>query len=217
MGKVTVQEPIKGEALTATKINSTIASWTTEASNINGENVHDQSLENYNFEENAVTSVKSHIHRGTPLVRFANKSAENKAHKIIYFSPTSLDFTNNKHIFRGSYHIFAYPDYSSVSSTMHFQITTKLFASYTGFGGIFIPGTERTIRYEGDQLDRQCLDETISYCTVLNNITALQVTGTVSGLKIYLEVIFSHDNRQSQSDCKMGVYGHFSEVETIKR
>ena len=213
MGKVTVQEPIKGEALTATKINSTIASWTTEASNINGENVHDQSLENYNFEDNAVTSVKSHIHRGTPLVRFANKSAENKAHKIIYFSPTSLDFTNNKHIFRGSYHIFAFPDYSSVFASMHFQITTKLFVSYSTFSNIFIPGTERTIKYEGAQLNRQCLDETISYCTVLNNL----VTGTVSGLKIYLEVIFSHNTSQSQSDCTMGVYGHFSEVETIKR
>ena len=100
---------------------------------------------------------------------------------------------------------------------MHFQITTKLFASYTSFAGIFIPGTERTIRYEGDQLDRQCLDETISYCTVLNNLQHL--TGTVSDLRIHLEVVFSNPfgGIHSSSDVKMGVYGHFSEVETIKR
>lgn len=217
MGKVSVEEPIKGEALTVTKINNTIASWTTESSNINGENVHDQSLDHYNFADNSVRSMNSIISRGTPLVRFANKKATNTTNIKLYASDSSLDFTNHKHIFRGSYHIYAFPNYSIVSSDDLFEITTKVFVSHGRSSPIQVPGSERVIRYEGLQLNRVNLDETISYCCLLNNVTALQVTGTVTNLQVYLEITFEHKAATSGSDVKMGVYGHFSEVETIKR
>lgn len=217
MGKVSVEEPSKGEALTVTKINNTIASWTTESSNIDNENVHDQSLDHYNFADNSVRSMNSVISRGKSLIRFANKKEINTTNIKLYASDSSLDFTNHKHIFRGSYHIYAFPHYSIISSDDFFEIVTKVFVSHSSFPPIQVPGSERVIRYEGLQLNRVSLDETISYCCLLNNVTALQLTGTVSNLQVFLDVTFAHNPLNSGKDVKMGVYGHFSEVETIKR
>jgi len=217
MGKVSVEEPTKGEALTVTKINNTIASWTTESTNINGENVHDQSLDHYNFADNSVRSMNSVISRGKSLVRFANKKETNTTNIKLYASDSSLDFTNHKHIFRGSYHIYAFPHYSIVSSDDLFEIATKVLVSHGSFSPIQVPGSERIIQYEGLQLNRVSLDETISYCCLLNNVTALQLTGTVSNLQVFLDVSFTHKSLNSGANVKMGVYGHFSEVETIKR
>lgn len=217
MGKVTVSEPSKGEALTVTKINETIASWTTEASNIDDENVHDQSLDHYNFRENAVRSQNEIISRGSSLIRFANHKGINQRQIKVYASATTLDFTNHKHIFRGSYHIWAFPHYPTTSEINDFKIVTKVFVSHGNFTPIQVPGSERIIRYEGDQLQRISLDETISYSCLLNNVTALQLTGTVSNLQVFLQVLFEHFSADSGDNVKMGVYGHFSEVETIKR
>lgn len=217
MGKVVVSEPVKGEALTVTKLNNTISSWTTESSNINDENVHDQSLDNYNFADDSVRFVNTIVSRGKSLIRFANSKVRNSSKQKVYASESSLDFTNHKHIFRGSYHIYAFPHYSIRSSDDFFEIVTKVLVSHGSSNPIQVPGSERIIRYEGLQLDRVSLDETISYCCLLNNVTALQLTGTVSNLQVFLDVSFAHNPLNSGNDVKMGVYGHFSEVETIKR
>ena len=215
MGKVSVSEPIKGESLTVTKINSTIASWTTESSNIDDENVHDQSLDHYNFADNSVRLHNEIISRGRSLIKFANHKGFNQRQINVYASATTLDFSNHKHIFRGSYHIYAFPNYPTTSQINYFEIETKVFVSHNNSNPIQVPGSERVIRYEGDQLDRVSLDETISYCSLLNNVTAF--TGTVSNLQVFLQVSFKHFSADSGDNVKMGVYGHFSEVETIKR
>tara|TARA_A100001515_G_scaffold141668_1_gene138930 strand:+ start:1278 stop:1934 length:657 start_codon:yes stop_codon:yes gene_type:complete len=218
MGKVVVSEPVKGEALTVTKLNNTISSWTTESSNINDENVHDQSLDNYNFADDSVRFVNTIVSRGKDLIRFANKKNENIEKARVFVSETTLDFTNHSHIFRGSYHIYAYPHYSSATSNMYFEITTRLFVSHGSSSPVQVPASKRIIRYEGTQLNRVNLDETIGYSCLLNNVTALSVTGTVSNLQVYLEVTFDHiANIHSGDNVKMGVYGNFSDIETIKR
>ena len=76
MGRVTITEPSVGDSLTVTDINSTLTSFNTEASDVDGENVHDQSLDNFNFEADVgepplsstlipVLSLQSHF---TPAV-----------------------------------------------------------------------------------------------------------------------------------------------------
>ena len=213
MGKVTITEPIKGEALTATKLNSTIASWTTESTNINDENVHDQSLEHYNFADNSVRKINTDISRGTPLIsQFSLISGPSAREMKVYQAEGILDFTNDDHIFRGSFNINAYPDISSVTITnAYFTITTELLYNV----GV-IPGTKREIKYVGLQLNRGHLDETISYAVHLNNRIGL--LGDQLGFKVRLSVkIHTNAHVNMGSDNRVGVYGYFAEVETIKR
>ena len=76
----------------------------------------------------------------------------------------------------------------------------------------------RELKYESNHVLRSNFDETISYCMHLNNITALQVTGTVSNLQIILKVTFNTNQPLLLgTDYRAGIYQLFAEVETIKR
>tara|TARA_R100001224_G_C4016858_1_gene148019 strand:- start:11 stop:667 length:657 start_codon:yes stop_codon:yes gene_type:complete len=218
MGKVTISEPVKGESLTVTKINSTIASWTTQASNIDGENVHDQSLDNYNFADNSVRSINSEPMHGNLLLRTLDRIPPIQV-KRIYRSNETLNFTSHDHILRVSLHCNVFPNFAVVSfnSTAEFKIEISL--SYSTSSSLEnIPITFRKFQFEGNQLVRTVIDETITIVTHLNNLNGLKNESSVSGLSINAEVTF-HFNEPLLlgEDRRMGIYGHFVEIETIKR
>ena len=218
MGKVTISEPVKGESLTVTKINSTIASWTTQASNIDGENVHDQSLDNYNFADNSVRSINSEPMHGNLLLRTFDRSPPTQVTRI-YRSNETLDFTNHDHILRASFHINIHPDFSIVifNSTTSFEIIIRL--SYSTSSGVTnIPIATRKLKFEGNQLVRSIIDETVTIATHLNNLEGLKNKPTIGGLSINAEVEFTCSKpKLLGEDRRMGIYGHFVEIETIKR
>ena len=218
MGKITISEPVKGESLTVTKINSTIASWTTEASNIDGENVHDQSLDNYNFADNSVRSINSEPMHGNVLLRTFDRIPPTQVTRI-YRSNETLDFTNHDHILRASFHINIYPNFSVVNfdSTTRFEIIIRL--SYSTSSGVKnIPIATRKFRFEGNQLVRSVIDETVTIVTHLNNLEGLKNETSISGLSINAEATFNfNQNVLLGENRRMGIYGHFVEIETIKR
>jgi hypothetical protein len=218
MAKVTISEPVKGESLTVTKINSTIASWTTQASNIDGENVHDQSLDNYNFADNSVRSINSEPMHGNELVRTFDRIPPTQVTKI-YRSNETLDFTNHDHILRASFHINIYPNFAVVSfnSTTFFEIIIRL--SYSTSSGVKnIPIATRKSKFEGNQLVRTVIDETVTIATHLNNLEGLKNKTSISGLSINAEATFNfNEPLLLGEDRRMGIYGHFVEIETIKR
>tara|TARA_S200002703_G_scaffold154445_1_gene157229 strand:- start:1991 stop:2650 length:660 start_codon:yes stop_codon:yes gene_type:complete len=219
MGKVSISEPIKGESLTATKLNSTIASWTTESTNINAENVHDQALDNYNFAEDSVRSINASPRNGNHLLRVESQVFPQIFDKFIYKSDASLDFTNHDHILRASFHINIYPNFNTVSFTEgeSFEVTLSVSAS-VGLGSRLIPITTRKLKYDGNQCVRSLIDESITIATHLNNVSVLTVTGTVNNLQLFLNAEFKFTNSlKTGKDIRMGVYGHFVEIETIKR
>ena len=170
MAKVTISEPVKGESLTVTKINSTIASWTTQASNIDGENVHDQSLDNYNFADNSVRSINSEPMHGNLLVK-TSASVPSLQPTPIYVSNETLDFTNHDHILRASFHINIYPNFAVVSfaTATTFEIIIELSYS-TSSGEENISIATRKLKFEGNQLVRTVIDETITIATHLNKL-----------------------------------------------
>ena len=219
MGKVSISEPVKGEALTVTKLNSTIASWTTEASNINAENVHDQSLDHYNFADNSVREINENPTQMAKVFASEGNSINLHFHKWIHTN-SSLDFTNDDHIFRVSFLINVRPDYhvGLVTESTYYRIKTELLYEYSGGSPATIPGSERELRYEHTQVSRSFLEETIGYSVHLNNIAAL--TGTVSNLSLFLKVKFQTNDQGSfnrYGDYRAGIYQLFAEVETIKR
>ena len=221
MGKVTISEPVKGEALTVTKINSTIASWTTEASNINAENVHDQSLDHYNFADNSVREINDEPTRMAKVYASEGNSINLNFHKFLHTN-SSLDFTNDDHIFRVSFLINVRPDYNVglVTESTYYRIKTELLYEHSGGSPATIPGSERVLRYEHTQVSRAFFEETIGYSVHLNNIAALTVTGTVSNLALFLKVTFDTNNQSGfnrYGDYRAGIYQLFAEVETIKR
>lgn len=218
MGKVTISEPVKGESLTVTKINSTIASWTTQASNIDGENVHDQSLDNYNFADNSVRSINSEPMHGNLLVK-TSASVPSLQPTPIYVSNETLNFTSHDHILRASFHINIFPNFSVVSfaTTTTFEIIIELSYS-TSSSEENISIATRKLKFEGNQLVRTVIDETITIATHLNNLSGLKNKPTISGLSINAEVQFICSKPSLLGeDRRMGIYGFFVEIETIKR
>ena len=194
MGKVNISEPKKGEALTVTKINSTIASWTTQASNIDNENVHDQSLDNYNFADNSVRI----IHNG---------SQENVLEK--------------SHTLRTSFHIYYFPDFpvgvNFDGAFLEFELSLSCSSQTGTISSLNSHIATRNIRYEGNQLKRQNFDETISIVTHLNKALPNKALG-FTNLEIFCTLeIKGNTALHVRENTKCGVYGHFAEIETIKR
>jgi|TARA_R100000081_G_C4819821_1_gene178564 hypothetical protein len=221
MGKVNISEPKKGEALTVTKINSTIASWTTQASNIDNENVHDQSLDNYNFADNSVRI----IHNGS------QENVLEKSHtllvpktlgpiKIVSTSPP-FDMINHDQILRTSFHIYYFPDFpvgvNFDGAFLEFELSLSCSSQTGTISSLNSHIATRNIRYEGNQLKRQNFDETISIVTHLNKALPNKALG-FTNLEIFCTLeIKGNTALHVRENTKCGVYGHFAEIETIKR
>ena len=220
MGKVTISEPVKGESLTVTKINSTIASWTTEASNINGENVHDQSLDNYNFAENSVRSQNERIRKGVPLFR---QTTSRTRKERIYKADSSLDIQNHEHIFRVSLDIYVNPAFNrEIFSTHDFiEITISLVFRSNQDGAsrftIFSNISPRKFRIKGQQLLREHIHYNTSISTHLNKHYGLASNITNFEASVKLEYESSGDHFITEKDFVLGIYGYFADLETIKR
>tara|TARA_Y100001938_G_C8017812_1_gene393572 strand:+ start:305 stop:961 length:657 start_codon:yes stop_codon:yes gene_type:complete len=218
MGKITISEPVKGEALTVTKLNETIDSWITESSNIDGENVHDQSLDNYNFADDSVRTIPSPSRAITHFVT-TNNCVPMENVKAIWSSPTQHDFTKHDHILRVSFLVNVFND--AFDPYAYYTIETELV--YTEMTSFFtgnhtpIPGSKRIIRYEGTQTSRVVYEETVSYCMHLNAIPELAGL-TSSNLVIKLRCKFDTNKPAHLSgDYRAGIYQLFAEIETIKR
>ena len=112
-----------------------------------------------------------------------------------------------------------YPNFSVVSfaATTTFEIIIELSYSISS-GEENISIATRKLKFEGNQLVRTVIDETVTIATHLNNLSGLKNKPTISGLSINAEVQFICSKPLLLGeDRRMGIYGHFVEIETIKR
>jgi|TARA_B100000282_G_C31705399_1_gene478417 hypothetical protein len=229
MGKINISEPVKGEPLTVDKINTTIANWTTESTNINGENVHDQSLDHYNFKKHVVRSQIDGTKSGALFIR---TNLTNSVTRQIYSIPSerTLNFLEEEHIFRGSFDVFCHMGHERTQFINHFFIDINIDFSFTfdAFlpNGSFIRGkafgvASRDFRIRGNQILREHIHYSMSVASHLNNIIGSQsfITNDVRNLTVDLNFKMSHAGEEvfNEQNLRFGVMGHFAYIETIKR
>jgi hypothetical protein len=165
MGIVTIAEPSAGEPLTVTDVNSTLSNFNTQASSIDGDNVHDQSLDCHNFVSECATEIVDQPYRidsssyVPEWITDLNTSTGFK--KVGITSAThltlgggqTLDFTNYDHIARCHFGLIiqlpntAGQDYELVQIPIHLEYTAA-----NGVSGIF-PRTRRRIVLSKEHAD----------------------------------------------------------------
>jgi hypothetical protein len=232
MGRVTITEPSVGDSLTVTDINATLTSFNTEASDVDGENVHDQALDNFNFEAEAVTESLLRIKRTSDVFEYRAVSTNSTGFyglatsSIVVSANQNVDFDNNAHIARVSMGVVAkLPNNVSFSSGNGPELRIKFFLSYkssvTNLQYKVLPATTREIKLTGsgadDQIEPFYLLQSVSLAHHLNR----SITGTHADFVLRLNI-------QPQQGLVSGALGNdFTEyvqirglnfyVDTIKR
>ena len=220
MGKVTISEPVKGESLTATKLNSTIDSWQLQTQSINQENVHDQAIDNFNMAADSVRFVNPIAKNGDRLFFFKSMSSNPRSY-LIACNDELFDFTANDYILRVSVNLY---------SVISIGLTTPIAQTFTATASLKykvvdtmgtsrkMTITSRTIEIRDDQCARARLDESLTIVTHLNKYAPLE-GGSNLEIKFYLEIDFSYQNLVyiTRDGVEQGALGYFAEIETIKR
>ena len=225
MGRVTITEPSVGDSLTVTDINATLTSFNTEASDVDGENVHDQALDNFNFEADVVSAQFFGQYRTSTVgeYRYSTSNSSQFAplggvQGMIFIGATqSVDFDNFAHIARLSMGVVAkLPNNSSGGSELKIKFYLSYKSSLTGGQYKVIPATTREIRLSGNATDDQTTPYFLLQSVSLAHHLNRSIEGTHSDFILQLNVVPSQSGHTNKTDYvqirELNLY-----VDTLKR
>tara|TARA_R100000315_G_scaffold60576_1_gene37442 strand:+ start:8438 stop:9154 length:717 start_codon:yes stop_codon:yes gene_type:complete len=225
MGKVTIAEPSAGESLTVTDVNTTLGNFNTQASSIDGDNIHDQSLDGRNFEENCSTEIPYQPYRvdardfipqwqqSTSLPGFV-KTGIWSVQALTLGGSQNLDFSTNDYIARVHFGlVIRLPNTFSVGN-FHSNVFLKIQLGWTAANGQsgMLNRTKREVRFSSDLDDFQQTGKfylkSVGITTHLSGDNFLQSAATLSNFKLVLHV-------QPNQDA-LGVVGLGGQVEYVQ-
>jgi hypothetical protein len=225
MGRVTITEPNVGDSLTVTDINATLTSFNTEASDVDGENVHDQSLDNFNFAEEVVTERFFGQYRSSSVIEFRESNSDSSGFApqggvagIIFIAASqSVNFDDYAFIARLSMGVVAKrPNNSSAGSELKIKFYLSYKSSLTNNQYKAIPATTREIELSGaaadDQISPYFLLQSVSLAHHMNR----SISGTHSDFILRLNIVPSQTESPHKTEYvqvrELNLY-----VDTIKR
>jgi len=226
MGRVTITEPNVGDSLTVTDVNSTLTSFNTEASDVDGQNVHDQSLDNYNFAAEAVSESFFGQYRSSNVIEFRNSNQSSSGFSpiggvsgIIFIGASqSVDFDNFAHIVRLSMGVVAKLPNDATANVSELKI--KFYLSYkssvTNNQYKVIPATTREIVLSNVQSDDQVSPYFLLQSVSLAHHMNRSISGSHSDFIIRLNIVPSQTDSQNRAEYvqirELNLY-----VDTLKR